>query len=507
MILRPYQKKLFEKVRAEFISGRRRVFMSLPCGGGKTAIFSQMARGAWMRGRTTWVCVPRRELLGQASEALQRLDVPHGRIDAGHQESKAFGLHLVSKDTLIRRYDKIETQPEFLILDEAHLYYDQQATIQKHFPDARIVGVSASPERLDGRGLSDLYDVLVEGPDIRWLTERGYLVPTRYYAPPIDGLEAVKRRGYEYDADDLAELLARRKVYGSAIEHYERHAAGKTALVFARSVAMADDIADRFSVRGWRFVPVSAKTPKKQRKALIAGLQSGALHGVVNCEIATYGLDVPRVECLIMLRPTMSRALYTQMTGRGLRPHPGKTECVILDHVGLLAEHGHPLAPYEWQFRGRERRKRNPNDDFKLHLCPETFLWCEKSSCDGCGDNTTGRKNRTEYVVDCQLQEAAPPAALKARPLEEQQIYQDRLNAAVELALNALSTGDMQAAHGPIDKLLSLARQVGRNPMWVYHRLSVDRVSVNVPLLHEIARCQHYKPGWVYFKVKALRKK
>jgi superfamily II DNA or RNA helicase len=415
-------------------------------------------------------------------------------------------LHLVSKDTLIRRYDKIEIPPEFLILDEAHLYYDQQANIQEHYPDARIVGVSASPERLDGRGLSDLYDVLVDGPDIRWLTERGYLVPPRYFAPPFDGLETLHRRGYEYDEADLAELLERRQVYGSAIEHYEKHAAGKTALVFARSVAAAEDVAGRFAARGWRFEPVSGRTPPKQRATLIAALKAGELHGAVTCEIATYGLDVPRVECLIMLRPTLSRALYTQMIGRGLRPYRDKTECVILDHVGLLAEHGHPLAPYTWQFDGREKRARGATDpDFRLHLCPETFLWCERPSCVGCEHNTTGRKTRAEHVVDCQLVEEPPPVALEARPLEERQIYQDRLGAALEAARAALDAGDIAAAHGPIDEALALGRQIGRNPMWLYHRLSMGRVSVNVPLLHEIARCEGYKPGWVWFKKKQIR--
>lgn len=506
MILRPYQKDLFERVRNEFGLGRRRVFMSLPCGGGKTIVFSAMAAGAQAKGRRTWICVPRRELLEQASKSLKLIGVPHGRIDAGHQESRAFGLHLVSKDTLIRRYDKIENPPDFAILDEAHLYYDQQATIQELYPDALIVGCSASPERLDGRGLSDLYDVHVEGPDIRWLIERGYLVQPRCYVPPFAGLEGVKRRGHEYDAADLDELLKRRKVYGSAIDHYERHAAGRTALVFARSVAVAEDIADRFAARGWRFVAVSAKTPAGRRREIISGLESGQLHGVVNCEIATYGLDVPRVSCLVMLRPTLSRALYTQMIGRGLRTADGKADCIVLDHVGLLKEHGHPLEPYQWRFTGRE--KRGPREvepgELERHLCPATSMWCTEASCVDC-EHSGGRwTSRAEYLVNCQLREEAPPVPLTDRPLEQRRIYQDRLDEALANAQAALDAGDISAAHGPIEELLALCRQVGRNPMWVYYRLSAGRVSVNVPLLHEIARCERYKKGWVYYKTQQL---
>jgi hypothetical protein len=473
--------------------------MSLPCGGGKTAIFAEMARTAREKGRTVWICLPRHELMIQASEALARIGVPHGRISAGRAESRAFSLHLVSSNTLIRRWEKIITPPDFLILDEAHLFYDRQLEICQHFPAAKILGVSASPERADGRGLSDIYGELVEGPDVRELVETGYLCSVRYYAPPLDGLGQVHRKGLDYDETALAALLERRKVYGKAVEHYERLAAGKTTLVFARSVAESAKIAAEFRSRGWKFEPVSGETPVRERAAILGGLQSGAIHGVVSCEVATYGLDVPRVECVILLRPTMSKALSTQMIGRGLRrsPDTGKRECLILDHVNMIDEFGHPLAPYEWKFVGRTKRVRIPMPNVRLHLCPETWLYCTSPSCVGCPSNHTKRKTRAEAIVDCQLRELAPPVEMKARPVEEQAVFRDRLDSAMERARTAMKTGEIDS--GAIGELLALARQIGRQPMWVYWRLSEGRLTANVPLLAEIARIEGYAKGWVFF--------
>lgn len=507
MQLRPYQSDLYQRVREAFRE-HRCVFMQLPTGGGKTAIFSTMARSAKARGNSCWICLPRKELLEQSSQTLTRLGVPHGRIDAKHQESAAFDVHLVSSNTLIRRYDKIKKPPAFIIVDEGHLFYERNLKIKERYPDSKILLTSASPERLDGRGLSEICPVLIEGPGLRELIELDYLVPMRYFAPPIDGLDKIKRRGWEYDAEELAALLERRKVYGEAIEHYERHAKGKRSLVFARSVEEAEKIAHRFSVAGYRFEPVSAKTPDKERTALIDGLRSGALDGVVNCEIATYGLDVPPVECIILLRPTTSKALQCQMVGRGLRvsPETGKTHCTILDHVGLLQEFGHPLEPHTWAFHGKQRRKKSKDDpDLKFRLCPETFMYCTKPTCLDCGNNSTGRKSREEEIVDCELKEAESPVEFRDRPIEVRREYQDRLGAAISEAREAMERGEI--APGPIGQLLKIARNMGRQPMWVYWRLSEGRVSVNVPLLHEIARQCDYKSGWTHFKEKQIAEK
>jgi len=383
--------------------------MQLPTGAGKTHIFAEMAKAAEVRGRKIWIVVPRNELLRQASDKLSDTDVNHGRIAVGYNESKAFNVHVVSKDTLIRRLSKIKTPPDFIIIDEAHIALDRYIDITGHFPEAKILGVTATPERLDGRGLSELYETMVEGPPLKDLIEAGYLSNFRYFCPPIQGLENLKKYGTEYAIDELETLLQKRKIYGESIEHYRRHADGRPAIVYCRSLKSAEETAQRYNAAGYAVENIDGTMSYKRRKGLVEALRSGRLQGLTSCDLITYGLDVPRVECIIMLRPTLSRALFFQMIGRGLRPSLGLT--VILDHVGNLQEHGHPLAPYTWKFDGRERRRRAKGPDpAALRLCPELdYMYCERPTCANCPHNLTGARDRKLEQIEADLVEAASP--------------------------------------------------------------------------------------------------
>ncbi len=509
-MLRPYQLSLYQRVREAFRT-HRRVFVQLPTGGGKTAIFSEMVKSSAERRWNVWVVVPRNELLEQASDALLAVGVKHGRIDATHSESAAYDVHVVSKDTLIRRYDKIRRPPQFIIVDEAHLALDRYLEIAQQYPEARIAGFSATPERLDGRGLSELYECLVCGPTVPELVEAGYLSDCRYFCPPIS-LDGVHRRGTEYDEAELEALLERRKVYGEAIEHYRRHADHKPALVYCRSVKAAEETAHRFSEAGYKFEIIDGTMSYAKRRALIDGLRDGALDGLTSCELITYGLDVPRVEAVIMLRPTLSRTLYCQMLGRGLRTWPGKSFLTVLDHVGNLQEHGHPFAPHEWNFNGRERAQRKRDDGIVARLCPSIdFLYCDKPSCVGCPHSKGGRDPRPVVQVEADLVEIAPPVKMRDRPADEQRVLEAEIHRAVaEFAAEEITRrGDMptRVQSGAVGALLEIASRTGRNPLWAYWVLSEGRASVNVTLLHEIARQKGFKKGWAWFQQKEIRER
>lgn len=505
-MLRPYQQKLFEDVRVAF-RGKRSVLMQLPTGGGKTYIFAKMTESALKLGRQIWIVVPRNELLQQASDTLVNINVPHGKIAAGINESLAYKVHVVSKDTLIRRYDKIKRQPNLMIIDEAHLALDRYLEIANRFSNSRILGVTATPERLDGRGLSELYESIVLGPTLPELIELNYLTTVEYYSPPIQGLEEIKRRGTEYSPEELDGLLRRRKIYGRAIDHYRRHAENKPCLVYCRGVKAADEIADKFTNAGYRFENIDGTMRYAKRKALIDALKSGKIHGLTSCDLITYGLDVPRVECIIMLRPTLSRTLYLQMVGRGLRPYNGKEKCIVLDHVGNLREHGHPLAHYDWNFEGAEKRRKSKKPDVAhLRLCPEIdYLYCEKPTCTGCPHNKNGKGRRNLEELEGNLEKIESPVKLSDRPFDEQRKYVDKIGSLIDDFKESELVGKI--APGPIGDMLSIANALGRNPMWVYHELTRDRKSVNIPLLHEIARQKSYKAGWVYFQIKNLRER
>jgi len=509
MRLRPYQQEQMDGAR-RVLSRARSVLLQAPTGSGKTVQFTEITSRTTANGHRTWIIVPRNELLKQASEHLAKYKVPHGVIAAGMNESRAYKVHTVSKDTLIRRYEKIKNWPDLLIMDEAHLYLDRQIEIASHLPEStKIIGYTATPERLDGRGLSTasggLYDEIVYGPDIADLVEMGYLSNMRYFCPPLEGLKELHRRGTEFNPDELDAFLQRRKIYGGAIQHYREHAHNKAALVFCRSVKAAAETAQRFNDAGYAFENIDGKMSYAKRKGLIDALRTGRLHGLTSCELITYGLDVPRVECIIMLRPTLSRTLYFQMIGRGLRPSPGKNHCIILDHVGNLQEHGHPLETYDWQFHGREKRNnREGVSKSILKLCDTCFLYYEGNKCPYCGGQRDGRKRADLQEVDGRLIEAKGPVELKARPMEEQREITDRINELCEQCQIRPDDNVLELDLSVVSELLSIAAALGYDEKWVYHRVSNGSMAINYPLLHAIAKVKGYKPGWAWYQGKEL---
>lgn len=500
--LRDYQLTAIRNLRRA-LSTQTSACLLMPTGSGKTATFSAITELATAKDNRVWIVVPRNELMSQSSLSLQRVGVPHGMISAKSNESRAYKVHIVSKDTLTRRWSRIKNWPDLVIIDECHLNLDFQLSLREHLPTkTKMVGVTATCERLDGRGLSTkaggVYDSLIKGPDISELVQRGYLTGVKYFCPPIDGLSEVHRKGTEFDGDELDALLSRRAVYGKAIDHYKEHSDGKACLVYCRSVKVAYDMAERFRQAGYRFECIEGNMSYTERKALIDGLSDGRLQGLTSCELITYGLDCPRVECIIMLRPTLSRTLFSQMVGRGLRPYPGKKECVILDHVNNLATHGHPLGDYDWAFDGREKQKAKKGEhEAVLKMCPNCFLYFEGTVCPYCGHSGHREKKYDEQVIDGRLVEVGA-LPLKERPEEEQKTYEQRI---------ALACEQFRIDGGAVAELLKIAEELNRSPMWVYHRLCEvkDSKAVNVPLLYEIARIKGYAKGWVYFKMKELR--
>jgi superfamily II DNA or RNA helicase len=514
MPLRPYQQEQVNGAR-KVLSRARSVLLQAPTGSGKTVQFSDITSRTTANGHRTWIVVPRNELLKQASEHLAKYKVPHGLISASSKESRAYKVHIVSKDTLIRRYDKIKNWPDLLIMDEAHLYLDRQIDIAKRLPaHAKIIGYTATPERLDGRGLSTesggLYDDIVYGPTIADLIEMGYLSNMRYFCPPgAEEMKELHRKGTEYNADEVDALLQRRKIYGGAIQHYREHAHNKAALVFCRSVKAAAETAQRFNDAGYKFENIDGQMSYQKRKGLIDALRTGRIQGLTSCELITYGLDVPRVEAIIMLRPTLSRTLYFQMIGRGLRPSPGKPDCVILDHVGNLQEHGHPLEEYDWQFHGREKRTGGEGvSRSTLRLCDKCFLYYQGDTCPNCGGQRKAKKRPDLEEVDGRLVEIKGPIELKARPPEEQREITDRINELTEACqLQPDGDGMYKIDLEAVSELLMLAESLGYDDRWVYHRVSAGQHAVNHPLLHAIAKIKGRKPGWCYYQAKELKKK
>ena len=372
----------------EYMQGRRSILYVLPTGGGKTVIFTHIAEQAAKRGNRICILVHRQELLDQTSRSLDAIGVRHGLIGAGYSMDLSVGVQVASVQTLVRRLHLVP--PDFfqlLIVDEAHhAVAGSWATVLSHYSNAKILGVTATPERLDGRGLRDHFESMILGPDAAWLRDNGYLAPSRIYAPPnrLDMSSVAKRAG-DYRMEDAEDAIQRAGIMGDAVTHYKRHLSHGTAIAFCCTIAHAHAVAEAFQKAGIRAAVIDGSLTKEARRQMIADLGTGKIQVLSSCMIISEGTDVPSVTGAILLRPTQSVSLYLQMVGRCLRPADGKKEAIILDHVGNSLVHGLPDDPREWSLEGRKKREKQAAPPVKV--CPGCYAAIPSAvqECPECG--------------------------------------------------------------------------------------------------------------------------
>jgi len=359
--LRPYQQEGVDAIRASFARGNRRVLYVAPTGSGKTALFSYIAAGVYQNKKRVTALCHRDFLLEQISTALKTSNVPHGVLVGGSYGLPRTPVVVASVFTLANRLTHYKA-PDLIIADEAHhlVHGSTWSKVSAAFPNARLLGVTATPERLDGRGLGESFDDMVVGPSTAELIEDGYLVPSEVYRPPsMADLSGVQSRAGDFAVGQLAAAMDKPKITGDAVDHYMRLARGKRAVAFCCSIAHAEDVAAAFNAAGVVARCVNGKMDRVEIRRVMAAFTAGAIKVLTAADLISEGYDLPAIECAILLRPTKSLALYLQQVGRSLRPAPGKDRAIILDHAGNSREdlHGLPDAPRQWSLLGRAARE------------------------------------------------------------------------------------------------------------------------------------------------------
>jgi len=377
--LRPYQQHDVARLRLAYADGNRAVLYCLPTGGGKTIVFIFIVSEALRKGRRIAILVHRRELVKQASDKLTAAGIRHGIIGAGLDRDHDAPVLVMSVQTAARRLDQLPAI-DFVVVDEAH---HVRATIWRAvldcWPDARLLGVTATPARTDGKGLGvkagGLFDTLVIGASVIELQAEGYLARTRCFVPQnrID-VSGLRTRLGDWEADALAERA--NVVTGSAIDEYRKHADHTAAIAYCATVRHAEDVAATFRSAGYRSRCVYGGLASVERDALIAALGSGEIEILTSCDLISEGFDVPDVRAVLLLRPTQSLVLALQQIGRGMRPAPGKSHLTVLDFAGNVLRHGLPETGRTWSLDGVP--KKPPGAGSAL---PQTASRCEECGC------------------------------------------------------------------------------------------------------------------------------
>jgi superfamily II DNA or RNA helicase len=395
-ILRPYQTDIAAEFEAHVERGDRSILLVAPTGSGKTVVAAAIIASS---DRRVLVVAHRREIVNQTADKLTARGVPHGIIQAGDEKKlrPMATVQVASIQTLharaIRSNAMLMPAADLLIIDEAHhacaMTYGK---VIEAYPNAIILGLTATPCRGDGRGLGGIFKTMIECPQVPDLIEQGYLVKARVYAPVDPDLRGIKTQAGDYVEAQLAERMDQDKLVGDIVTHWFKYGERRKTVAFACSVGHSVHIRDEFVRAGVRTEHLDGETSIDERAAILGRLASGETEVVCNCMVLTEGFDLPDMGCIILARPTKKMGLYRQMIGRGLRPADGKSDVVVLDHAGAVFRHGLPEDYVAWTLSpdlkatAPEHQKRQGSYESKLLECSQcSALRVGGKPCPNCG--------------------------------------------------------------------------------------------------------------------------
>jgi len=393
IILRPYQEKIKAEIYKAWSEGYQNTLLVLPTGLGKTKTFCSIAKDLAVTApanqrRPTAIMVHRKELLSQISLTLAEEEIPHNIIaprsvilgivaEQRKQLKKQFydygaNVTVVSVDTLnsrILKHEKWAKSIRLWITDEAaHLLKENKwGRAIKYFTNAIGLGVTATPERLDKRGLGShvdgVFDYMVEGPNTKWGIDNGFLSKYRIVIPESDYRQHLKESSGDGDYTKEAMIVASEKshIVGDVVLNYKKFAEGKQAIIFASDIGAGERMQAKFKDAGVAAKLLTGLTEDSTRLSSMNDFRERKINVLINVDLFDEGLDVPGIEVVIMARPTKSLGKFLQMCGRGLRPAPTKPFMILIDHVGNVKEHGLPDSRRLWSLDRPAKRKRKLN--------------------------------------------------------------------------------------------------------------------------------------------------
>lgn len=387
--LHPYQIKLVNDARKELVAGNKSCLLVSPAGSGKSVVIAEIARLTTLKGGRVMFMVHRQELINQIMESFK---------------ANSVDLNLCTVMTVGKIRNRLDNlpRPNLIITDETHhslakTYRD----IYDYYANVPRLGFSATPWRLNGKGLGDVYDAMIEGPDVQWLIDNHYLAPFDYYSVNlIDESKLSKSSTGDYSNKSIDEAVGH-TIYGDVIKTYRDKVDGQQAIVYAHSIAFSKQIAQQFRDAGINAAHCDSKTPQRERDKIMTDFKKRTLKVLSNCDLISEGYNVPDCSCVIMLRPTESLVLFIQQSMRCMRFKPDK-QATIIDHVANYTRFGLPNTPHKWTLADREKKKKSTNTtvDTPIKQCAFCFavIPAQSKSCPLCGHEV--EIVQTEIKVD-----------------------------------------------------------------------------------------------------------
>jgi len=426
--LRQYQVDSINDLRKAILKGHKRIVLQLATGGGKTTIASEMIRKANEKGKKCLFLADRIELVEQTSKRLDYEGIDHGIIMGNHERYKPHSINQVcSPQTLARR---ATPAADLVIIDECHVAYGIHKKMMQAMPNTVFIGLSATPFT---KGLGKLYSNLVVGATTTKLTDEGYLVPVKVFAPSKPDLTKLRTVAGDYDEKELFARVNKPKLVADIVDTWIKRGENRPTIGFAVNVLHSQALCEQFKDRGIRAAHIDSYMPTKLREQLVNDFKDGYIKVLFNVGILDKGFDYPQASCLIMARPTKSLMLYIQQAGRVLRPHPTKEDAIILDHAGNTQAHGFVTDDLPQELDDGTKRKVEPSQkkqEEKGRLCTSCAYVKKKYEykCPCCG--FTPKKK--DAGIDVEKGDLLEVTRTKITMVDKQKLYSELLYVEVE---------------------------------------------------------------------------
>ena len=355
-----YQEDMKERIE-KALRLHRSVMAQMPTGTGKTYLLTAVIDSFVSNNpmEKVWIVAHRRELVSQIDETVRKFH----SYSASNTSSLLSSVKAMSIQWLKRHYDEIEEEPGMIVIDEAHhALAKTYKEMWERFPKAKFLGLTATPCRLNGKGFTDLFDVLVQSWDVPEFISKGRLATYDFVSIKSDGvtqrlIDSLQKRGADgdYQNKEMDMLLNKKPSIERLYRSLEEYGKDRKGIVYAINISHAQKITKLYQENGVKAIAIDSKTPATERQQDIEAFKKGDIQVLVNVDIFSEGFDCPDVEFVQLARPTLSLAKYLQMVGRGLRVAKGKKNCVIIDNVGLYRVFGLPSQVWNWNamFEGK----------------------------------------------------------------------------------------------------------------------------------------------------------
>ena len=443
--LRDYQQDLYENIKSKLTSGCKRPLVVAGCGSGKTFLFLKICEKLSSYG-TVLILVHRRELKSQHLKLLEQNGIPTKNITV---------------ESVFKIANKMQEmkKPLVIITDEAHLSKAKTwERVINHF-DCVCIGFTATPIRLDGKPLGDIYDCLIESVSVRWLIDNGYLAPFDYYAPVSVDTADVKSSMGDYKTSELEKLMMKKAIYGDVIKSYKKIADGEKTIVYCVSVAHSKAVCAEFKAAGYKADCIDGTMTNKKREAVMESFRSGDIKILCNCSIISEGVSVDDCSCVILLRPTESTALYIQQAMRCMRYLPHK-RAKIIDCAANYTRHSLPDAEHEWDLSKPLPKHTNTNSDgsYIVRVCKNCFRTFKTADkCPFCGTEYKAEQKELKQIKDVELKKISEAQKAELEKIKKQQ---------------RMEVGRARSRN----ELIAIAKKRGYDMKWVYIQCKIKHI-------------------------------